>query len=68
VNLSREQSCDGKRRFPNRELAVVALDRMVHRKGDRGLGVYRCRHCQTWHLGHGHLCAKPLKCRRKGAA
>jgi hypothetical protein len=49
----RQQTCirTGKRAFPSKHRAHVAreaLERGRHRVGN--LGVYRCRHCEHFHL------------------
>lgn len=48
--VSREFSCDGKRRYKSHG-AKQAL-RGLKARGEVGLQKYRCAHCGWFHLGH----------------
>jgi hypothetical protein len=46
----RRRACGEKRRYASEEAARVAM-RAVRESGD-WMGVYKCRFCQQWHVGH----------------
>lgn len=54
VRATRARACDGKQRHPNREAAVQRLLALARKTGTatHSLNVYRCRHCQGFHIGH----------------
>ena len=41
--------CAGKEGYPTL-VAAYRVRQRLQRRGRRQLGVYRCPHCQTWHL------------------
>lgn len=48
------RSCEGKQRHHTRQQAMAHLWSFVNKFGAAPVqvGVYRCRHCGFWHLGH----------------
>ena len=52
------RSCRGKRRFVSKKIARGMLRTLLRREAERDdgrnrfLGVYNCRACRTWHIGH----------------
>ena len=48
----RKKECDRKVRHADREAALTDCRRTGQGRAE-GLGVYRCKHCQAWHVGHG---------------
>lgn len=54
IRYSYETQCKDKRQYRRRRDAKAALARYVEpRTTDKGrLGMYKCPHCDTWHLGH----------------
>lgn len=49
--LDRKRSCTRKVRYGHKETAQRGLDAMEARN-IKGLEVYRCRHCDGFHIGH----------------
>ena len=51
-------------RHPDREGALYSLSHTGDEESRLQLGVYRCKHCGAWHVGHaigsGFLFAKHL--------
>lgn len=43
-------NCEGKHRFANRGMASQVATK-TNRTRDRRMNVYRCPHCEGWHLG-----------------
>ncbi len=48
----RRKACEGKQRHADRGAAVRHRDSLRHAKGESGLGVYHCKTCKHWHVGH----------------
>lgn len=48
---AKDIACTTKKRYPSRKKAKTAQKVLV-RQGRRGLVVYRCWHCELYHLGH----------------
>jgi len=51
------RGCRGKVRFPTaghaaRELEALKKESRQPKRKARTLHTYRCRECQTWHIGH----------------
>ncbi len=44
------QQCQSKRRFPTEKQAARAADDQMLTDFHLRLGIYRCEHCQGWHL------------------
>lgn len=43
--------CNGKRQYDSfKDASHVAAQVRKHKDGER-MGAYRCRQCQTWHIG-----------------
>lgn len=50
---SKRRSCEGKVRHDNPDSAHIALRARIGRGATPyTLHVYRCRHCEGWHIGH----------------
>lgn len=47
----RRKACEGKNKHATREAASVEL-KLRPRDVRTSLGIYRCRHCSHWHIGH----------------
>lgn len=50
----RRKQCEAKLRHPTEALASVALRKLKRRTDFNGglMGVYHCRFCKGWHVGH----------------
>lgn len=53
MTRTRARSCDGKRRHDTKAAAEDQLWALRRAGTARGsMGAYRCRHCDSWHVGH----------------
>lgn len=50
--FGRESQCDGKVKWQTRQLAREARRRLQNREGAATVAVYRCSHCQQYHIGN----------------
>ena len=48
----RRKACEGKQKHATRERAVAHLISLEKSKDATGLGIYLCKHCHHWHVGH----------------
>ena len=46
----KERSCLSKKRYWSQVDALVMAERCIERRNVGGLGAYRCRNCDGWHL------------------
>jgi hypothetical protein len=46
------RGCDGKQRHDTKAKALAQLRSLQRNYAARGIVVYRCRHCDGWHVGH----------------
>jgi hypothetical protein len=46
----RRKACDGKIAHPTKLGAQIHMRKVGGVKG--GYGVYQCKHCRKWHVGH----------------
>lgn len=50
--VDRQRSCDTKRPYGSEEVAMQKASRLMARSdGERKLVAYRCRFCDSWHVG-----------------
>lgn len=47
----RRKQCEGKLRYPSLKDARLSATEMSRRIG-RDISPYRCRFCESWHVGH----------------
>lgn len=45
-------SCSGKKRYKTFNLAEKGMKNLVRYKREVSVHVYRCEHCQKFHVGH----------------
>lgn len=52
--VRRSRQCRGKRQWPKRKQALTAMNqqRAANPDDSRELGIYKCRECGFFHVGH----------------
>ncbi len=58
-------ACSGKRQYPGFKDAQRVAEKVRQNKDGERMAPYRCRHCQSWHIGGGGI-TPAARARKKG--